>query len=553
LDGSFAKLSAGVAAGDYVVWLGSGVSLRRVAGLKGVVRNVLEFLRVRVDPLLGADCPHRRALTKLLVLASLDPEDVDLTQPVSSWTQEPGLVDALVGKYAVMLDTRVRGEKHDYLLWEAVDVVATYADPALEPDVEHYCLAILALEGLLPEIASANWDGLVEVAMRRLGGAAASLTVCVIPEDFRAPLSRTRLMKFHGCAVLAAQDEAVGRPRLIGRQSQITDWPNNNESGVMVDQLVALAATRRTLMLGLSAQDSDIQDVFSRAKSRMAWTWPDERPAHVFAEATLGPMQSNILRVVYGDAYDQQPEEVEAGAHFPGYAQMLLFGLALHTVFAKLEAFVLTVDAPALDDNDRAELARGIRTLRDTVAEACKDDLTAALKTGLAGYERVVSTFRGEVGDPATTRYRPLSAVPVQQVPLEPSLATSGVRELGAALSLLARGAAAHGWILSTAAAATAPAASMTVTSSIGATPLYLCATGEDAVRLEAEGAFGPGSEKSIILFSRQPVAAQPRSPRRSPGRTGRLEPREVGVAELLRTAANMTDLDELFIAGAVL
>lgn len=555
LDSSFAGLSAGVAAGDYAVWLGSGISLGRVAGLRGVVRDVLEFLRVRVSGPLGEDCPHRRALTELLLLGGLDAaaaRSVDLTQPVPSWPEEPALVEALVAKYAVMLDTRVRGKDPDYLLWEAVDVVATYADATLEPDVEHYCLAVLALEGLLPDIASANWDGLVEAAMRRLGGEA-SLQVCVTPEDFRASRALTRLMKFHGCAIRAAQDEGAYRRHLVGRQSQITDWPNSGESAVMVDHLVVLASTRRTLMLGLSAQDSDIQDVFSRAKSRMGWTWPDTRPAHVFAEAGLGPMQVNILKVVYGDAYDQQPDEVEAYAHFPGYARILLFGLTLHAVFAKLEAFVLTVDAPALTGTDRTELAHGLRLVRDAVAGACTGDLATALEAGLIGYGRLVSTFRGEVRDPAAVCYRPLSAVPVQQVPQEPSLATSGVRELGAALSLLARCAAAYGWTLSATPPATAPAASMTVHSSLGATALYLCATGEDAVRLEAAGAFGPGSEDAVILFSREPVTTQPRSPRRPPGRTGRMEPREVGVAELLRTAASLADLDERFVAGAVL
>lgn len=514
LDNSFAGLSAGVAAGDYAVWLGSGISLGRVAGLRGVVRDVLEFLRARVDGPLGEDCPHRRALTELLLLGGRDAtaaRSVDLTQPVSSWPEEPALVEALVAKYAVMLDTRVRGKDPDYLLWEAVDVVATYADPALEPDVEHYCLAVLALEGLLPDIASANWDGLVEAAMRRLGGEA-SLQVCVTSEDFRAPRALTRLMKFHGCAVRAAQDEGAYRRHLVGRQSQITDWPNSGESALMVDHMVVLASTRRTLMLGLSAQDSDIQDVFSRAKSRMEWTWPDTRPAHVFAEAGLGPMQVNILKVVYGDAYDQQPDEVEADAHFPGYARILLFGLALHAVFAKLEAFVLTVDASALTGTDRTELAHGLRSVRDAIADACTGDL-AALDAALIGYGRLVSTFHGEVRDPAAVHYRPLSAVPVQQVPQEPSLATSGVRELGAALSLLARCAAAYGWTLSATAPATASAASMTVHSSLGATALYLCATGEDAVRLEAAGAFGPGRRTRSFCSAANP-SRRSRGPR---------------------------------------
>jgi hypothetical protein len=56
------------------------------------------------------------------------------------------------------------------VLWNGVNITATFADQALEPDVEHICIAILILEGVASEIASANWDGLVEKAVERLTG-----------------------------------------------------------------------------------------------------------------------------------------------------------------------------------------------------------------------------------------------------------------------------------------------------------------------------------------------------------------------------------------------
>lgn len=52
----------------------------------------------------------------------------------------------MCNNYARLLDINVGGEPEDYLLWEAVDVRATFADPAKPPDVEHLCLAILVLE-----------------------------------------------------------------------------------------------------------------------------------------------------------------------------------------------------------------------------------------------------------------------------------------------------------------------------------------------------------------------------------------------------------------------
>jgi hypothetical protein len=117
------------------------------------------------------------------------------------------------------------------LLWEAVDVVRAYADPTKTPDVEHLCVAVLALEGVVSDIASPNWDGLVERAVAELGGPAPVLRVCVLPEETRALKLRATLYKFHGCAVKAGADEAQYRGVLVGRQSQIHEWVAKCPSG----------------------------------------------------------------------------------------------------------------------------------------------------------------------------------------------------------------------------------------------------------------------------------------------------------------------------------
>ena len=50
LDGTFASVARGVAEDRYVLWLGSGISFGRVAGLRQVIARVLEFLRARTIP-----------------------------------------------------------------------------------------------------------------------------------------------------------------------------------------------------------------------------------------------------------------------------------------------------------------------------------------------------------------------------------------------------------------------------------------------------------------------------------------------------------------------
>lgn len=119
-----------------------------------------------------------------------------------------------------------------YLVWAGINVASTYGGPHLHPDVEHLCVAILMLEGVVRFVPTTNWDGLIEVALSRLAPQPDRLLrVVVLPEDFSSPERPAELVKFHGCAVRALTDEEHYRDRLIARESQISGWaakPDNN-------------------------------------------------------------------------------------------------------------------------------------------------------------------------------------------------------------------------------------------------------------------------------------------------------------------------------------
>jgi hypothetical protein len=111
----------------------------------------------------------------------------------------------LAEKYSRVLNVRVEGEPdEDYILWDGVDFTHTFANQ--EPDAEHICIVALAAEGVAPELASANWDGLLEAAAKELGFGEELFRICVTGTDFRGPLSAARLLKFHGCALRAITD-----------------------------------------------------------------------------------------------------------------------------------------------------------------------------------------------------------------------------------------------------------------------------------------------------------------------------------------------------------
>jgi hypothetical protein len=132
-----------------------------------VAASVLEHLRCKVDPA-NANCRFKRSLDRIVGLVNLSADDrkeVDYAKPVVQWRDKDRICMSLTGVYARMLDQYPQGERTDYLLWDGIDVVARYADPALTPGPEHLALAALIVEGVASDSASANWDGLVEKAL----------------------------------------------------------------------------------------------------------------------------------------------------------------------------------------------------------------------------------------------------------------------------------------------------------------------------------------------------------------------------------------------------
>ena len=264
LDTRLRSVAETICQDGYAFWLGSGISLGRVAGVRCLIPRVLEHLRELViagDP--GGR--YRRTLNEIIELAKLTTAErsaIAPNVPVANWPTLDAIITHLATDYARFLDRAPDGEESDYLLWEALDVVGTYADPSIEPDSEHLCLAILILEGVASSMPSANWDGLIERAVEIVAPGSLALTVCVLPGDLREPARRTVLYKFHGCAVKAGQDEATYRRRLVGRFSQINGWAHDPANAAIKTRLIDIATTKRTLVLGLSAQDGNIQNIF---------------------------------------------------------------------------------------------------------------------------------------------------------------------------------------------------------------------------------------------------------------------------------------------------
>lgn len=343
-DSTFSAFCSGFNEGQYVFWLGSGISRERVPNVNDLLERVLEHLRSRIDAK-NPECEYRVALIEVLQLASLAGEDldaIDFLVPVGDWELREQILAALVTNYSSVLDVVVGDEKpDDYLVWTGLDVPETYGRPDLEPDVEHYCIAILMLEGSASTAVTANWDGLLEKALTELTPEFTSLVrVVVKPEDFRNHGPRIDIVKFHGCAVRARQSQGEYRGRLVARESQISTWTTQPENQRMRKHLETLYTDQSTLMLGLSAQDANLHTVFAGAIQDLARPWPTSPPTVVLSEETLARHHKLLLKTTFGENYQANRKAISDSALLGAYAKPTLLALVLASLTEKLSYLV---------------------------------------------------------------------------------------------------------------------------------------------------------------------------------------------------------------------
>jgi hypothetical protein len=548
LDGPFEKLAQGIAENRYALWLGSGISLGRVPGLKKIIPQVLEFLRCRIVPGSSACC-FRVALNSALNLAPLSPDEwgrVDFGQPFQLWPDSAAIVARLVNNYARLLDMPVDDEAEDYLLWNAVDISSTYANPSIASDVEHLCVAILILEGTTSEVATANWDGLIERAIGELSAGCAAVHVCVHPDDLRDPPQRGDLYKFHGCAIRAVANETKYRPFLIGRLSQINAWAARAEHAAIVHRLIDILVRKPSLVMGLSAQDANIQALFAAAAAKMNWPWPGERPSYVFSEDVLGVDQTGLLQNVYHGVFNATTRpKIWESALIKAYAKPLLVALVLHVLATKLRCLVKLSLGP-LSPPVRAELQTGIRVLRDQIAAAGDGDRIAFVYGLIATGSRIVTLFRDGQDSVTPRHYEPISTVPVQQIETDPDLQSSGRCEAATALGLLGMGVRDGLWTLAPSDPTDAMSGAAQITSTLSSAHVVLVANSHVALRLQQNGHLDHG-EDVILIHSLEIPLTLPRSPRSALGRTGKIGLREVSIRSLIQEDVSAGELMRRF------
>jgi hypothetical protein len=545
LDGQYSDIGNGVAQGSYAFWLGSGISRGRVIGLNGVLEKLLEFIRGKIttDPA----CKYRTALNEIIDKASpsdAERAEIDFAIPVSNWACTRILLERLWKQYSSVLSVDV-GEPLDYLLWVGLDFAHTFS--VLSADAEHLVIGMLALEGVVTQFASANWDGLIEAAMTELGHDASFFCITVTGNDLRNTAAAARLYKFHGCALRAIDKESEYRPLLIARSAQILSWSGNAKFKIVRDQLTALVQANRTLMIGMSAQDVNIKQLFVAVNQQQGWKWSDRPTPIVFSAQELEPDQKDLLNAFYGDRdYEDHGNEIREAARLQAYAKPLLLALLLQVLVIKLEVLASDAHAPNLDVAARAQIVAGIKALRDHVADAGDSDRLKLARAIAACLARARHQLQNGTSAPGIQPYFPLAEQPAPRMKNNAALKSTGQREAAVALGLIGLDEQASVWTTSVDDPSDARTGALRLSSFNATARIFLAANDDTITSLLECGAFAETDDDVVVICSGRVTSRQ----QRSPGgdlRSGAIGPRYLALGSMLSDVANLIDLRDRF------
>lgn len=556
LDTAFSDFAAAFHEGQYALWLGSGISRDRVPDVSALLERVLEMLRSSIDTQ-DAQCAYRSALREVLGLAQLEDDEldgIDYALEVGEWPLRRRIVRALVSHYSKVLDVLVGDDKpQDYLVWSGLDVSNTYGSPDLEPDVEHYCIAILMLEGLVGHVVTANWDGLLEKALGNLTLAFDAVArVVITPDDFRQPGRRIEIIKFHGCAVRAREDEEVYRPLLIARESQIAAWTSQAQNRPMRKHLELLYTDRPSLMIGLSAQDANLQTVFATAIDDLARPWPATPPAIVLSEESLQTHHRNLLMLTYGSAHQGNATAIADSALLGSFGKPTLLGLVLASLTEKLASLLEHVLLSTWSTADVQGLRGNLLSLRNAAANRADTDRSAFIVRFMDVLNLTLTVFRtGHVPAVGGSRYEPLSELPIAQTIHSPDFPAHAFGWLSIAVAMVGRGRALGAWSVLPGDSTTPGDGVLRLVTEQRDARVFFVKDGATRTILELENSIDDrdGSVFIVVAAEEPPASARSSSPRF--GRNGKVSAGHFSIATNIADTASADELYEAFkLAG---
>ena len=563
-EAEFATVARAVENGEFALWVGSGIS-RNAPNLGKLIERALDFLRVRAIHTATADI-YSSAFEEALRFANVEPADLSgqFERPLADWPERNAIIRELWNKYSRVLDIRIKDKPPDFILWEAVDIQAAFADP--EPPVaEHLCIAILILEGAVGTIASANWDGFIEAAILRLCPSAHDLLqVAINPDQLRNAAGRPKLLKFHGCIIHAAKDPVAFRKYLTGSHTQIIEWPDDPKFTAMRNAVIDVATNHKSLVVGLSIRDNNLQGIFSKAKQVNPWSWPcaPQAPGHVFCEDDITQGQIDVLKIVYGDAYNDHVDAIHTSTHLRAWGEQVLLALVLKLIADKLIKLMELALNEAGKASMKTEFAALLIDLRDHIADLTICDRTAFTNAAIALWSRLLSLFRRGALPANAEAYEVVSGSVPDKLEADQNAQANGLGRLGVVLSLLQHARVSGLWELAPTGATKETAGALTARGNWQGAPerpLFLVKSATEAIALQRNGAFA--NDKAIVVHADDVwdrvagggTDAGVRRARGAPGRTGRVRTTHVLLGRLIEACDDADAVKKRFVAETTL
>ncbi|WP_146087862.1 SIR2 family protein [Rathayibacter sp. AY1D2] len=537
-----------VADGKRVLWLGSGISRDQVPDLVELIARVLRFLRDRAASGESDAGTHSDALLEILddYLAHERPR---YESDPTNW--EPLSLEALRDQYSRVLGTGVAGKPNDYLLIEGAGLPDLYGDPTLNPGPTHKLIAMLISEGVITTLASGNWDGLVEKALKEISATNALLDVYVNVDDPRSAQGHAEIAKFHGCAVRTLNDSARYRDKIIATAAQISRLHGDVSYEHMRDHLRNITTRTRSLVLGLSVQDSDLLEIFQAAASRSPWRWEASHPAYLFAEPTVLPSQRNVLEVAYGPEFGRDRPNILERSALGAYAGPVTAALLIEVLASKLaEALRQHRNLPI---NTTPFLIEGIRRIVLRIVLAFGRDEILLTDFLLSEYSDFLRTYFG----PATigaAKYIPFARGTKSELRTNFNTIAAGVDLLGVAVGMIGLGEKTGRWRISLKSGTTGSRVRLSRVGSTIETTLVVVRGAREAIAAMASDDWVRGSENMVLLQMEVGSAASARSPGGRIGRGRKIRARrELAWSAISDSAVDVDDLMTRFETGASL
>jgi hypothetical protein len=353
--------------GHSVPWFGSGISREKFPDVGSLIFHLIELLHARIDSA-NPNCPFLGAVRDIISLVSGDFIDLIHTLP-STWKEvrRKALLKELTDKYASVLQVAINtGGIILYVRWDVLDLIQVYSDPSIEPDAEHFFIALLLRERIWEQCVTTNWDPLIERAYEKITVAGSTLASIACPSDFVDTFGREIvLFKIHGCALKASVDKSKYQKHMVATETELGQWSRSELANAFREVLGTMLRSKAIMFVGLSGQDFNLKEQI--IATTQSTNYSVGKPRVCFTTSSLNSHHKTILNAFYGEkVFAHNQAEIEADASIPLYGKPFLGGLWVDQLFRKLE-IVTTKSDLRLDS--KSTILRALKELKNSLCD----------------------------------------------------------------------------------------------------------------------------------------------------------------------------------------